>query len=425
MVIHTVSAGEDITQIASRYGVSPFVLAGLNGLTVNSALAVGQALLMRFPEQSYIVKSGDTLQSIANAYGVTTNALYRANPFLGGRPLIRAGQTVVISYTGAPPYRFEVGGYAYPFIEATLLDTVTPFMNALIPFTYGIRADGSLYELNDEKLLDAARRYGVDAWMHLSTYTEGERFDTELAASVLSSVAVQQLLIQNVLANMRAKGYVGLDVDFEFLGKENSLPYAAFLRRVTEALNAEGYTVTAALAPKVRADQPGTLYEGHDYAAVAAAVNSVLLMTYEWGYTYGPPQAISPLPQVRRVIEYALTEMSADKIFLGISNYGYNWTLPYNAESPTPAPSLSTAEAVALAVRQGVPIQYDETAKAPYFRYAENGTEHEVWFEDVRSINARLALVPEYGLKGALYWNLDRPNTQNLSLLSELVYYSN
>ena len=128
---------------------------------------------------------------------------------------------------------------------------------------------------------------------------------------------------------------------------------------------------------------------------------------------------------MRRVIEYALIEMSADKIFLGISNYGYNWTLPYNAESPTPAPSLSTAEAVALAVRQGVPIQYDETAKAPYFRYAENGTEHEVWFEDVRSINARLALVPEYGLKGALYWNLDRPNTQNLSLLSELVYYSN
>lgn len=423
MVIHTVTAGENISLIAARYGIAPQILASLNGLGVYSPLAVGQALVVRFPRQSYTVKTGDTLLGIANAYGVTLNQLYRANPALGGNPYIRAGQLLVISYEGTPPYDFGVGGYAYPFIKQELLDTVTPFMEVLIPFTYGLRADGSLYELNDARLLDAARRYGVDAWMHLSTYTEGERFDTELATSVLSSVAVQELLIQNVLANMRAKGYIGLDVDFEFLGRENAVPYAAFLSRVTEALNAEGYTVTAALAPKVRADQPGTLYEGHDYAAVAAAVNSVLLMTYEWGYTYGPPLAISPLPQVRRVIEYALTEMPAEKIYLGISNYGYKWTLPYNAESPVAAPSVSTAEAVSLAVQHSVPIQYDETAQAPFFRYRENGTDYEVWFEDARSIRARLALIPEYGLKGALYWNLDRRNTQNLSLLASLRRY--
>ncbi len=40
------------------------------------------------------------------------------------------------------------------------------------------------------------------------------------------------------------------------------------------------------LGPKIAADQPGTLYEGHDFAAIGAAVNQVLLMTYEWGYTY-------------------------------------------------------------------------------------------------------------------------------------------
>jgi spore germination protein len=234
---------------------------------------------------------------------------------------------------------------------------------------------------------------------------------------------VQQLLIQNILAKMREKGYTGLDVDFEFLGKENALPYAAFLERVTVALNAEGYTVTAALAPKVRADQPGLLYEGHDYAAVAAAVNRVLLMTYEWGYTYSAPMAVSPLSQVRRVIEYALTEMPAEKILLGISNYGYKWTLPYNAAAPVAAPSVSTAEAVELAVQNGAQILYDEAAQAPHFSYRAGGVDYEVWFEDARSLRARLLLVPEYGLNGALYWNLDRRNTQNLSMLASLKRY--
>ncbi len=422
MTIHTVTQGESISSIAANYGLAPQVLAALNGLTVASPLAVGQALIVRFPVKTKLVTAGDTLAGIAAANGISVNDLYRNNPQLEGQSNIRVGQTLVISYEGAPPYSFFAGGYAYPFIKQGILDTALPFMDVLIPFTYGFRADGSLYELNDGRLLTAASRYGTDAWLHLSTYTEEERFDVALAEAVLASTALQDTLTDNIIDKLREKGYTGIDVDFEFLGKENALPYAEFLSRLTARLNPLGYTVTAALAPKTSADQAGALYEGHDYAAVAAAVNHVLLMTYEWGYTYSPPQAISPLPQVRRVVEYALTKIPADKIYLGISNYGYRWALPYNAESPVAAPSLSTATAWETAVRNGAVIQYDETAQAPHFTYTENGKSYEVWFEDVRSINARLLLIPEYKLSGALYWSLDRRNIQNLSLLNALTY---
>ena len=30
-------------------------------------------------------------------------------------------------------------------------------------------------------------------------------------------------------------------------------------------------------------------------------------MTFEWGYTYGPPMAVAPLPQVRAVLDYAVS----------------------------------------------------------------------------------------------------------------------
>ena len=48
------------------------------------------------------------------------------------------------------------------------------------------------------------------------------------------------------------------------------------------------------------------------------------------------------------------------------------------------------------------------------------GTEHEVWFEDARSIRAKLSLIPEYGLDGAGYWNLMRPFPQNWLVLDSL-----
>ena len=65
---------------------------------------------------------------------------------------------------------------------------------------------------------------------------------------------------------------------------------------------------------------------------------------------------------------------------------------------------------------------YDETAQAPFFNYTdEMGRAHTVWFEDVRSISARLELIEQYNLRGALYWNLNRRNNQNLVLIEQRV----
>ena len=163
-----------------------------------------------------------------------------------------------------------------------------------------------------------------------------------------------------------------------------------------------------ALAPKTYAQQPGVLYEGHDYAALGEAADAVLLMTYEWGYTYGPPMAVAPLPQVRQVLQYALTVIPPEKIFLGVPTYGYDWPLPYE-RGVTRAESLSPEQALALARDFGAAIRYDETAQAPFFRYfAADGREHEVWFEDARSAQAKLSLAAENGLQGLGLWNLMR-----------------
>src|SRR5699024_128194 len=130
---------------------------------------------------------------------------------------------------------------------------------------------------------------------------------------------------------------------------------------------------------------------------------------YEWGYTAGPPMAVSPLPNVRAVLDYAVTEIPPGKILLGLSNYGYDWPLPF-VQGVTRAASISNQYAIQLALRYQIAIQYDETAQAPFFHYTdESGTVHEVWFEDARSLSARLALIAEYGFLRPGIWNLMRP----------------
>jgi len=288
MTIHTVLSGESIASISAYYDVDPLRLAADNAVPVDGALAVGQTLVIRFPDQLHIVRSGETLTSIAEQYDTSLRTLWRNNWSLGGTDLLSPGQTLVISYLEEPDIAIETNGYAYPYIESPLLYQQLAYLSFLSPFTYGITAEGSLLPLADDLLLTAARKQGTMPVMHLSTLTESGRFSTERAVLVLTDSSVQDALIQQILQTLRMRGYRGLDVDFEYLPGELAAPYAVFLGRLQRLVHSLGKFLWVALAPKTSSSQPGLLYEGHDYSLLGASVDGVLLMTYEWGYTLQP-----------------------------------------------------------------------------------------------------------------------------------------
>ncbi len=416
--IYVVAPGDTLTSISERFGVSVERISVTNEIPPETPLVVGQTVVILRPDILHTVVEGETLSSIASLYGVSENTLYRNNINLGGLPIIFPGQSLVISYEDLPTYDATVYGYAYPFINIPLLRQTLPYNTYLAPFTYGFNSEGELVELNDATLLTLARAYGTRGLMHLSTLTEDGGFSSALAEGVLSDSVARENLIENVLATMEQKGYSGLDIDFEYLPARNAAAYAELVAEFRERLSPLGKIVIVALAPKTSDDQRGLLYEGHNYAALGAAADFVLLMTYEWGYTYGPPLAVAPLPNVRRVVEYALTVIPPEKIFLGIPNYGYDWTLPFE-QGQSRAQSISSVRAVELARRFRAEIQYDEAAQSPFFNYvSDDGKTHEVWFEDARSIDAKLSLIREYSLFGAGYWNLMRPFPQNWLVLN-------
>ena len=420
MIVHVVRPGETVELIAASYGVDPDRLAADNAVPDTGALAVGQTLVVRFPRQVHSVRPGETLTSIADAYGISLRQLWRNNWPLGGQSGIYPGQVLVLSYFDEKLGPATLSGYAYPFISQDLLAAQLPYLTTLAPFTYGITAEGGLLPLEDDQLLAAARQRGTRPVMHLSTLTESGQFDTERGALVLTDEAVQSRLVSEILQTVRYRGYVGVDVDFEYLPGRLAAAYAAFLARLRRLLSAQGFFLWTALAPKTSAAQRGLLYEGHDYAAVGLAADAVLLMTYEWGYTYGPPMAVAPILNVRAVLDYAVTEIPPEKILLGVPNYGYDWPLPF-VQGVTRAQSISNQRAIELAVEHRIAIQYDETAQSPFFHYTdENGTVHEVWFEDARSMDAKLRLIAEYGFLGAGFWNLMRPFSQTWLVLDSL-----
>ena len=424
MIIYVVQPGDTFDSIAREYGVPLSRLISQNELDEEGKITVGQTIVILYPEQVYTVQQGDTLEGIAENYGVSVNQLLRNNPILKGRDEIFAGQTIIIDYTTEKQGEIAVNGYIYPFVERDTLIRTLPYLTYITLFTYGFTPDGQLVDrgitdfgLDEDEIISLAREYGVAPIMHLSTLTEAGVFSSELGNAFLNNRQAQDVLIQNIITRMNEKNYYGFDVDFEYLDGANRDNYTDFVRRLGIALNENGYILITALIPKSSGDQPGGLYESHDYGGIGAVSDYVLLMTYEWGYTFGPPMAVAPLNEVERVLNYGGSVINPDKIFLGVPNYAYDWPLPY-VSGTTKAKKISNVDAVELAIEKGVNIKFDEVAQTPYFNYTENGIEHVVWFDDARSIEEKLNLVPEYGLYGVGYWNLMQWFPQNWLVLN-------
>ncbi len=132
--------------------------------------------------------------------------------------------------------------------------------------------------------------------------------------------------------------------------------------------------------------------------------------------------AVAPVNKVREVVEYAITEIPVQKIQMGIPNYAYDWTLPF-VQGTSRAAGIGNEQAVRIAAQYNAAIQFDTLAQTPFFTYWDyDGREHIVWFEDARSIRAKLGLIQEFTLAGAGYWNIMRPFTQNWLLLSQTFF---
>lgn len=240
--------------------------------------------------QIYVVVAGDTIDEISTRYGVPSESLVYANQLVYPYQLA-VGQALLIPDAPNQEERRAVvaNGYAYTYISPWVLEQTLPYLTELSVFSYGFSEEGYLVPPpnDDVWMIRQAEEAGALPVLTLTPLGPDGRFNNELISAVVNNPEAKERLFLQLAQVMEQKGYGGLDIDFEYIKAEDRDGFTAFVAEATERMNALGYQVSVALAPKTSANQPGLLYEGKDYRALGEAANHVLLMTYEWGYKYG------------------------------------------------------------------------------------------------------------------------------------------
>ena len=167
--VYTISKGDSLYSIAKKYNTTVDALVKYNNLS-STNLKVGEQLLIPISESklnTYTVKSGDSLYSIAKKYGITVDELKKANGLTSNN--LSLNQKLVIPETkGEIGYVVKVGDSLYSIAQkynitvdelkkanGLTTNTLTIGQELTIPetsktTTYTVKSGDSLYSIADK-----------------------------------------------------------------------------------------------------------------------------------------------------------------------------------------------------------------------------------------------------------------------------------
>jgi len=403
MEIYVVQQGDIIESIAQKFGISTERLIIDNGIEIPNQLIVGQTLVITHPIQVYIVKEGDTLSGIAEAFNVTVMQLLRNNPDLANRQYIYPGESIVINYNNNLG-SLLVAGYTYPFIRDEILRKTLPYLTYQLIFNYRMTGNGELIGSDEDiAVIQTAMLYETASTLVLTTYSEIGEFDLDDEYNVLQNPQTQDLIIENLLNLLKAKGYNGVNLAFQFINTTNQQLYLNFLTKVSNHLHLEGYLVFLTLNPGLTYNGSEVTFEKINYANFSDVSDGILFLSYDWGTIDRPPLQLS-IVTTSSLLDYIVTQVPLYKIRIGLPILGYDWKLPY--EPGQPANALNFDSVLTLASNMNAVISYDENTLSAFFEYVDNiNQQHIVWFKDARSIDSSLKILQSYGINGIGIWN--------------------
>ena len=138
-----------------------------------------------------------------------------------------------------------------------------------------------------------------------------------------------------------------------------------------------------------------------DWQALGASADEIRVMAYDHATEETAPGPIAPLPWVERVLQLAVNEIPRDKILLGLGAYGYDCT---NRADGT---SVQWADAERIAQDHAANIVWDANSSSPWFSYSEShGERYTIWYENARSLQAKINLARQYQIVGVFIWRL-------------------
>lgn len=314
-----------------------------------------------------------------------------------------SGQRVV------PPSHYSlhtIAGYVVPWDDRSVAAAGESALTEVSPVWYQPTQSGQLVFASEEAQQSQSQMAAQPSTRRLAIVPTisnfvGNQWDGGLIHRLISDPQLRAAHVAAIVDLGQFSRWAGVDLDYESLAAADRGAYSAFVRDVATALHRVQKKLTLTVHAKTAEPGDWSGARAQDWQALGASADEVRVMAYDYSTESTPPGAIAPVAWVDSVLQLAVAEVPRAKILLGLPTYGYDWT---NGE---PGQDLQWAEAEALAKARGAAVQWDPTSQSPWFAYTDDqGRRHVVWYENARSLKAKLELATRYHVGGVVVWRL-------------------
>lgn len=290
------------------------------------------------------------------------------------------------------PPSFEGGARESFFANADIIDDISPFW-------YSTDASGRLYGNRNDELVRIAHEHNVRIIPSVHNVTA----NPAIVVGVLRNPTVRARHVQNIVDEVLARGYDGIDIDYEGLDASLRDEFSAFMRDLGAALRQHDKLLTVAVHAKD--SDYGGLGGFQDWVELGKHVDQLRIMTYDYHWRGSGPGPVAPAYWIDAVTEYARSVVDPSKVLLGVHFYGYDWPPGGNA---TPRP-WSVIEDIIEA--QGATVNFMERnssgpVQESYFNYRSAQGSRQVWFMTETGLASKVQTVQESDLAGIAIWQL-------------------
>jgi spore germination protein YaaH len=271
-------------------------------------------------------------------------------------------------------------------------------LDEISPFWYSPDASGRLYGNRDEELVRIAHENNV---LVLPSIHNIGSF--EVVIEMLSDPYIRARHVQNIVDEVLAQNYDGIDIDYEALPESMRPAFSAFIVELAEALHAHDKLLSVAVHAK-DCDYCG-MGGFQDWNVIGQHADRLRIMTYDYHWRGGGPGPVAPLYWVESVAEYARATVDPSKVFIGVPFYGYDWPAQGSARG------LPWADIEDLIDSEGLTVnlmQRDAQGRVDesWFRYDTGEGTREVWFMTDDGLESKIDLVQRLDLAGIAIWRI-------------------
>lgn len=344
----------------------------------------------------YSVKPGETIWSIAEKFEIHPGDMITANALMGLNAVYSGQRLIIPGFRGK--FHREMVGFWEVGQNSGSAAVLPAVLTMLCPCWAELNDNGSISAKIDPQLLEEARQKRIKVYIHVQSFD----FDGDITDRVLEKSQHRHQLIRQLLSLLEEHRLTGVNFHVKNVSSHNRDYLTRLIHEMAQSLGPEGFSVMVTVPAKTGDSGGNHWAHAYDYHAIGAVADHMIIEAYDFHWAEGHPGPIAPTFWVKDLLDYALMEISAEKIILGLPCYGYDWMIT----GRTRAQHLTYQRAMELCERHQAEMFWEQDAEAPYFYYFASGEEHQVWFENRESLLAKLLLVQKYHLGGVAFWSI-------------------